>query len=225
MVTEYHGCITKGYLYNIAIDNVKSQKIISFGSRISKNIQNKILTEKEIKTEEDVKIIKSIIDKAEENNSLDELQTYLENEALANRVPPQILFTLSIVYSRKGLVKEEFQLIEKLEQKVKTMPQIAFNLTLVYGRKDILKSQITQAEKKALSLTHSSINFISKPVGASVIINGTEKGITPLHIDNIAEGYYTIKISKDNYVDFVKNVRCRFWKRSYNQYGTGNITE
>ncbi len=118
---------------------------------ITKSDWNELLTGKEIETEDDIEVIKAIIEKAVEKDRLEELQKYLETEAKKDNVPPQILFVLSLVYGRKGLVKEEYKIIERLEEKVKQAPQITFNLSLVYGRKETLKSQIDKAEAEALA--------------------------------------------------------------------------
>ena len=123
-----------------------------------------LLSGKAIETEKDIESIKLIIEKAVENNRLDELQTFLETESKKEKVPPQILFGLSLVYGRKGLVKEEYKAIEKLEEQVKQRPGIVFNLSLVYGRKEQLKTEI----KDSSILYHA-------PPGFALVKGGTYK--------------------------------------------------
>ncbi len=115
-----------------------------------------LLSSNEVSTEEDIEVIKAIIEKAVENNNLEELQTFLETEAGKEKVPPQILFGLSLVYGRKGLVKEEYKIIERLEEQVKKRPGIVFNLSLVYGRKEQLKTIM----KDSTILYHAPPGFV-----------------------------------------------------------------
>ena len=144
---------------------------------VAKSDWNELLEGKEIETEKDIEVIKAIIEKAVEENRLEELQTYLEEEAKKEKVPPSILFSLSLVYGRKGLVKEEYKAIEALEEKVKQTPRIAFNLSLVYGRKEILKSQIEKAEEEALKLIPGTLVINSNPSGSTVLVDGKELGL------------------------------------------------
>ena len=171
-----------------------------------------LLSGKAIETEKDIESIKLIIEKAVENNRLDELQTFLETESKKEKVPPQILFGLSLVYGRKGLVKEEYKAIEKLEEQVKQRPGIVFNLSLVYGRKETLKSQIDKAEAEALTLLQGFISVKSDPEGAEVYLDGELKGKTPFtteglgkgshfNIPEIVPGNYVLTIAKENYID------------------------
>jgi len=163
------------------------------------NWQELLLSSNEISTPEDIEAITAIIEKAVENNNLEELQTFLETEAVKDEVPPQILFGLSLVYGRKGLVKEEYKTIEKLEEQVKQRPGIAFNLSLVYGRKETLKSQIDKVEADALALLQGFISISSEPTGAEVFLDGDLVGATPFTTEGLREGSYSIEIRKDNY--------------------------
>ena len=165
-----------------------------------------LLSDIEIVNEEDIESIKAIIEKAVENNNLEELQTFLETEAGKDKVPPQILFGLSLVYGRKGLVKEEYKIIEKLEEEVKQRPGIAFNLSLVYGRKETLKSEIDKAEAEALELLQGFISVISNPEGAEISLNEVLLGISPLITKSIKEGTYSLKIEKADYITITKNI-------------------
>ena len=158
-----------------------------------------LLSDKAIETEKDIEFIKQIIEKAVANNNLEELQTFLEAEIKKDKIPPQILFGLSLIYGRKGLVKEEYKTIEKLEETVKQAPKIAFNLSLVYGRKETLKSQIDKAEADALALLQGFISVSSTPEGAEVYLNGELKGTTPFTTEGIREGSYAVDIQKENY--------------------------
>ncbi|RKX84648.1 MAG: hypothetical protein DRP58_06950, partial [Spirochaetes bacterium] len=150
--------------------------------------------------------IKAIIEKAVREENLDELQEYLETEAKKEKVPPQILFGLSLVYGRKGLVKEEYKIIEKLEEQVNQRPGIAFNLSLVYGRKDTLKSQIDKAEAEALALLQGFISVASEPEGAEISLNGVLLGMSPLTTNGIKEGTYSLKIEKNDYITVTKSI-------------------
>ncbi|MEA1910456.1 MAG: SUMF1/EgtB/PvdO family nonheme iron enzyme [Spirochaetota bacterium] len=163
------------------------------------NWQELLLSNNEISTEEDIEDIKAIIEIALERSSLDELQSYLETEAKKEKVPPSILFSLSLVYGRKGLIKEEYKTIEKLEEKVKKAPQIAFNLSLVYGRKETLKSQIDKAEAEALALLQGFISVTSEPTGAKVFLNGTLQGTTPFTTEGMEEESYSVEIRMEDY--------------------------
>ena len=159
-----------------------------------------LLSNKAIETEKDIESIKQIIDMAVENNTLDELQTFLETEAKKDKVPPQILFSLSLVYGRKGLIKEEYKAIEKLEEQVKQRPGIAFNLSLVYGRKGTLKSQIDKAEAEALALLKGYISVTSTPEGAEIYLDGVLKGTTPFTTKGLEERSYSVEIQKEDYI-------------------------
>ncbi len=173
------------------------------------NWKELFLSSNKIETEEDVEVIKLIIEKADQDNRLEELQKYLEEEATKDKVPPQILFGLSLVYGRKGLVKEEYKIIEKLEEKVKQAPQIAFNLSLVYGRKETLKSQIDKVEAEALALLQGFISVTSEPTGADVLIEGELKGTTPFTTEGIGEGSYYVEIRKEKYSTINRNVSVK----------------
>ena len=173
------------------------------------NWKESLLSGKEISTQEDIELIKSIVEKVVENNNLEELQTFLETEAKKEKVPPQILFGLSLVYGRKGLVKEEYKTIEKLEEQVKQRPGIAFNLSLVYGRKETLKSQIDKAEAEALALLQGFVYVTSTPEGAEVYLDGVLKGTTPYTTLGLGEGSYTVELRLKNYKDLSKTTSVK----------------
>jgi len=168
-----------------------------------------LLSSNEVSTEEDIEVIKAIIETALENNGLEDLQEYLETEAIKDNVPPQILFGLSLVYGRKGLVKKEYKVIEKLEEQVKQRPGIAFNLSLVYGRKETLKSQIDKAEAEALALLQGFISVTSEPSGAEVFIDGELKGVTPFTSAGLKEGSYSIEVRKEDYINVSQSVTVK----------------
>ncbi|MDA3941370.1 MAG: PEGA domain-containing protein [Spirochaetia bacterium] len=195
----YKDNLSPGYFSDLSKNNESSEYLLNWGSRLINIIQNKILTGKVVETEEDIEAIKLIIEKAVNDNQLKELQTYLETEAKKDNVPPSILFSLSLVYGRKGLVKEEYKAIEKLEEKVKQSPSIAFNLSLVYGRKETLKSQIDKAEAEALALLQGFISVTSEPSDAEVFIDGEFKGTTPFTTEGLEEGSYSVEIRKGDY--------------------------
>ncbi len=171
-----------------------------------------LLSGKAIETEKDIESIKLIIEKAVENNRLDELQTFLETESKKEKVPPQILFGLSLVYGRKGLVKEEYKAIEKLEEQVKQRPGIVFNLSLVYGRKETLKSQINKAEAEAKALLQGYISVKSTPAGAEVYLDGELKGKTPFTTEGLGEGSYAVELQLKDYTDLSKTISVKAGK-------------
>ncbi len=183
-----------------------SKNILTWGSRIIKLLQNKMLTGKEIKTEKDIKIIKAVIDRAANEGRLEELQTYLEKESSKKRVSPSVLFSLSLVYGKKGLIKEEYKTIKKLEKKVRSSPEIAFSLSLVYGRKKILKSRIDKAEADALALTQGYISITSNTQGVDVYINGERAGKTPYKSGLMPEGTYSVELRKKDFISVNKKV-------------------
>ena len=171
-----------------------------------------LLSGKAIETEKDIESIKLIIEKAVENNRLDELQTFLETESKKEKVPPQILFGLSLAYGRKGLVKEEYKAIEKLEEQVKQRPGIVFNLSLVYGRKETLKSQIDKAEAEAKALLQGYISVKSTPAGAEVYLDGELKGKTPFTTGGLGEGSYAVELQLKDYTDLSKTISVKAGK-------------
>ncbi|MDA3939859.1 MAG: PEGA domain-containing protein [Spirochaetia bacterium] len=115
ILQKYKNDLPEGYFDDLSGNSEVSEYLNNWGSMLITIIQNKILTGKEVETEKDIQVIKQIIEKAEKDNRLEELQTYLESEAKKEKVPPSILFSLSLVYGRKGLVKEEYKIIEELE--------------------------------------------------------------------------------------------------------------
>ena len=97
----------------------------------------------ESKGAEPEEFYKKVVDQAEETGSLDEVQEILETKVKEGKATPAILFTLSMVYERKGMKREAYKALEKAEKEAKKHPQIAFNLALVYGRKEQLKTSLT----------------------------------------------------------------------------------
>jgi len=193
------------------------QKNIIPGAQVAKTEQTdpeqswkeSLLSSKGVETKEDIEAIKTLIEKSVENNTLDELQTFLETESKKDKVSPQILFGLSLVYGRKGLVKEEYKIIEKLEEQVKQSPKIAFNLSLVYGRKETLISQIDKAEADALALLQGFISVTSEPPGADVYIQGELKGTTPFTTEGMSEGSYSVELQMEDYITISKTASVK----------------
>ncbi len=53
---------------------------------------------------------------------------------------------------------------------------------------------------------NGSLYFSSTPSGASIYVDSTYKGKTPMTLDNVVPGTHTIKIEKAQYVDYTKSV-------------------
>lgn len=155
---------------------------------------------------------KRIVDQAEKNGSLDEIKEVLEKKVEEGKATPEILFTLSMVYERKGMKRAAYEMLVRVEEKVKQTPKIAYNLSLVYGRKETLKSQIEKAESEAFALTHGSISVKSDPSGAYVYLNGEKRGATPLVIESLEEGEYIISLKKEDYEDINQKVTVKAQK-------------
>ena len=57
-----------------------------------------------------------------------------------------------------------------------------------------------------LESSFGRIYFESDPVNAEVFIDGVHKGITPKLISDLSDGVHTIKLVKENYIDYVNQI-------------------
>ncbi|GEM_PF-6070394 len=64
-----------------------------------------------------------------------------------------------------------------------------------------------QADDYAEYYKYGTLKLKSQPSGARVIVNGQEVGITPLYVDKVVPGVYTIEIKRNGYKDLVGNFR------------------
>ncbi len=184
----------------VEVEGVQNQ-VTTLGESVAKSTLRAFLKTGALDTarEKPEEFYKKVVDQAEESGTLDEVQEILETKIKEGKATPAILFTLSMVYERKGMKREAYKALEKAEKEAKKHPQIAFNLTLVYGRKETLKSEIDKAESEAFALTHGSIEVKSDPAGAEVYIDGKKRGETPVTVEGVAEGKHQISIKKSDY--------------------------
>lgn len=59
---------------------------------------------------------------------------------------------------------------------------------------------------KPENAVNGSLYFSSTPSGASIYVDSTYKGKTPMTLDNVVPGTHSIKIEKAQYVDYTKSV-------------------
>lgn len=69
-----------------------------------------------------------------------------------------------------------------------------------------IDSNTPQKINAQLISTFAKATITSNPSGASVLINGSDVGVTPCSLDNIPEGNAQIKVTLDGYDDFVETV-------------------
>ena len=62
---------------------------------------------------------------------------------------------------------------------------------------------------------YGSLSISSNPPGASVYLDGSYKGETPLSISNIVEGVHSIKLTKSGYGDVTKTISVSAGKTTY----------
>jgi len=62
---------------------------------------------------------------------------------------------------------------------------------------------------------YGSLSISSNPPGASVYLDGSYKGETPLSISNIVEGVHSIKLTKSGYDDVTKTISVSAGKTTY----------
>ncbi|MDA3939228.1 MAG: SUMF1/EgtB/PvdO family nonheme iron enzyme [Spirochaetia bacterium] len=135
------------FINMLSTDLSYQNSLTTMGEMLIDVTLQKILQTDEIENQEvSLDAYTAIVDQAEQNGNLDEIKIILEKKIDQGKTSPAILFTLSMVYERKGLKREAYEMLVQVEKEVKKNPTIAFNLTLVYGRKEQLKTVIENDE-------------------------------------------------------------------------------
>jgi TolB-like protein len=94
-----------------------------------------------------------------------------------------------------GLLEGEYRLkvlaggYQSMEQKVEVVPRASREIQV------------------GLRSLPGSMEISSEPLGAGVFINGREYGKTPMNLDTLAEGYYTIQMEMKNFKPWSQRVR------------------
>ncbi|RLD30518.1 MAG: hypothetical protein DRI73_10235 [Bacteroidetes bacterium] len=133
--------------FNLEMNISILSSVTTMGKALINITLQKIIQADEIENQQvSLEAYTQLVDQAEKNGSLDEIKIILEKKIEEGKTSPAILFTLSMVYERKGLKREAYEMLVQVEKEVKKLPSIAFNLTLVYGRKEQLKTVIGNDE-------------------------------------------------------------------------------
>ena len=88
----------------------------------------------EIKSDEDILIIKGIVDKASANNRLNEITDKAKKEVEKKPGSLSLRVSLAFSYGRKGQIKEEYSEITEIEKIEKQKPKLSFSIVQAYGR-------------------------------------------------------------------------------------------
>ena len=119
------------------------------------------------------------------------------------------------------------QIMGKTPITIKDLQEGTYSLALKkQGYKDVSKNITIIADKTIKEsinfekiLLTGSLEIKSEPDGATVVINGQEKGTTPLTLKDINTGTYRITLKKDGYKENKKDTEVKF-----NKTTTENIT-
>lgn len=68
------------------------------------------------------------------------------------------------------------------------------------NRKPIVREEVLQLDSGMLSCN-------SEPEGATVLVNGIERGTTPCDVENIAKGVVSVRMKKEGFKDEVREIR------------------
>ena len=197
---------TSDFFLRLHSDKELTDEYQKLGSKVIKNAEIIIILSKEFKAEEDLAIIEEILNKAEAENRLDSTIDKFEEVSIKQPEALNILFTLSYFYDRKGLIENEYEVLNRMEDIAKNNPKIVFNLALVYGRKEYLESTY---DIKTLGLTNGSIIVQTTPGGASIYLNNDYIKKSPCVLRLIEEGTYEVKISLKGYMDSYQNTMVK----------------
>ena len=128
---------------------------------------------------------------------IDSTITRLEAAAREPAAPPHVSFARAARYGRKGLISKQYAALTQAETAAAARPDLVFALTAVHGRKETLKSRY-----KAEDLLVGSLAGESEPPGARIHLDGKEIGTSPLRIDKLREGTYTVRFLMSGYDDW-----------------------
>jgi len=108
--------------------------------------------------------------------------------------PPQVSFALAALYGRKGLIQKQYACLVRAEQAAKSRPDIVFAIAAVYGRKDALKANYSADE-----LLVGTFTAETEPAGARVLVDGAERGSSPLSIEKLREGQHRLRLESEGF--------------------------
>jgi len=107
------------------------------------------------------------------------------------------------------LIPEGNSQITPFETKIKLVPGVVTMVSRIFGNnEDSSSSQIVYLEKTASNST--SLSMISNPDSSLIMIDGDEKGVTPLNVRDLSATSHDIVISKPGFAD--ASVRGRLEK-------------
>ncbi|MBP1908333.1 hypothetical protein J2746_000534 [Methanolobus bombayensis] len=72
-----------------------------------------------------------------------------------------------------------------------------------------ISAGVSTSYKKSLVKENGNIDIDSTPSGASIYLGSSYKGVTPLYLDGIPPGTFTIKLVKDGYKDLERTVTVK----------------
>jgi len=130
----------------------------------------------------------------QDSKALDAAIERLEAASTKDAAPPHIAFALAALYGRKGLIQKQYAALARCEGAAKARPDLVFALSAVYGRKETLKSKYGADE-----LLVGGLRAESDPPDARVLVDGAERGRTPLSVDRLREGKHRLRLESDNY--------------------------
>jgi hypothetical protein len=73
----------------------------------------------------------------------------------------------------------------------------------------MVRGRTTSANVKLTPIPVGGLSVTSVPDGAAVLLNGEEKGVTPLSLSNIVAKRYTLQLTKTGYKNYKKVVVVR----------------
>ena len=102
----------------------------------------------------------------------------------------------------------EFSIDRNVEKMLKALYKVPPGYNLSTGKVD----EITKSPEEIDTQNTGAINLTSTPSGASVFLDGSFKGVSPIIISNVPVGKHIIKVTKSGYQDWQQEVTVSSYK-------------